>query len=170
MTTESKQTPTPGGAGPLLTAGAVALLALVALSVVAALTTGSTGLAGALTGGLMALLVFLTGSLVVNAVAGIAPGLSLVFALSTYTLQVLVLGLFFSALQGSDLMGSTLHAGWVGGSIIATTVVWLAVQVLLATRARIPAFDLPVEKATENAAQGATEPTHDLRHGAGERR
>ena len=79
----------------------------------------------------------------VNTVAGLRPGLSLLFALSTYLLQVLVIGLFFKVVGDSDLMDSTLSAGWLGAAIIEVTVVWLAVQVLLSTRARIPIYDLP---------------------------
>lgn len=143
MTTESKQDPTFRGSLVLLRSGAVALLAVGVMTVLGAIVTGSTGAAGAAAGGVAALLVFLLGSLLVNAVAGVVPGLSLVFALSTYTLQVLVLGLFFSVLDQRDLVGEPLHAGWLGGAIIVVTVVWLGVQVLLSTRARIPVYDLP---------------------------
>ena len=150
MTTESQQTSAGGGVGLLLTSGAAALALLLVVVGVAAVVSGSAAAAGSLAGGVMALVVFLAGSLVVNSVAGLAPALSLVFALSTYALQLLVLGSFFSILGRSDLLGASLDAGWLGATIIAVTVAWLAVQVVLTSRARIPVYDL----------------THDRRHGS----
>lgn len=143
MTTESMQVPAIRGAGDLLKAGAAAMLTVLGLGLVASLLSGEAAAKGALAGGVVAVAVYLSGSLVVNAVAGLMPGLSLLFAVSTYTLQVLVLGLFFSVLNGSDLLGSTLGRGWLGGAIIVVTVVWLGVQVVLASRARIPIYELP---------------------------
>lgn len=142
MTTESKQAPATSGSGVLLGSAVIALVAVLLLAVVAAVTTGWTGLAATLLGGGVAVAAFLSGSLVVNTVAGIAPALSLLFALTTYLVQVLALGLFFAVIGDSGLIGPTLHAGWLGGAIIVVTMVWLSAQVALFSRARIPVYDL----------------------------
>lgn len=143
MTTESMQVPATRGAGVLLKAGAASAALVVALAVVALLVDGDAATRGALCGGAVAVVVFVSGSLVVNAVAGLAPGLSLVFALSTYLLQVFALALFFTVLTGSGLLDGTLDRAWLGASIIGVTLVWLGVQVALARTARIPVYDLP---------------------------
>lgn len=147
MTTESTKLPATRGAGDLLKAGAAAAALVVALAVVALFLDGDAAARGALCGGVVAVVVFLSGSLVVNAVAGLAPGLSLVFALSTYLLQVLALALFFAALTGSGLLDGTVDRAWLGAGIIGVTVVWLGVQVALARTARIPVYDLPAPRA-----------------------
>jgi hypothetical protein len=88
MTTESKQAPAARGTLLLLRSGAVALVVVLGLALVAALGAGSEAAGGVLVGGLVALAVFLTGSFVVNTVAGIAPHLSLLFALMTTAYNV----------------------------------------------------------------------------------
>lgn len=143
MTTESKQLSPTRGTVDLLRAGAAAAVMVLAVALVGVLLGGGAAGAGALVGGLVATLVFLSGSLVVNTVAGIMPGLSLLFALSTYMVQLLALGLLFVVLDGGTLLDGTLDRGWLGCTIIAVTATWLVVQVVLSTRARIPAYDLP---------------------------
>lgn len=143
MTTESTQVTPLRGTSDLLRAGAVALLIVLVVAIVGFVAVGGEAGAGALTGGLVALVVFLSGSLAVNTVAGIMPRLSLLFALSTYVLQLLALGLFFTVVNGSGLLDGTLDRAWLGGTIIAVTATWLVVQVVLAGRARIPVYDLP---------------------------
>jgi len=166
-TTGSQHRPTSRGTAVLLRSGAVAAVVVLLLVAPAALVSGSPGAAGVLTGGAVALLVFVGGSLVVDTVASIAPGLSLVFALTTYATQVLALGLFFSALSHSDLLGETLHARWLGATIIVVTVVWLVVQLVLSTRVRIPVYDLPA--ATDPGAGTGAGATAGAPSRAGER-
>lgn len=131
------------GSGVLLASGAAALVGVLALAGLAALTTGSTGAAGVVVGGGLALAVLLLGSLAVNAVAGVMPAFSLLFALLTYLLQLVVLAVVFAGLTGSGAMDRDLDAEWLGGAIIAVTMTWLVVQVVLSTRVRIPVYDLP---------------------------
>lgn len=98
---------------------------------------------GALVGAGLALAVLASGAFAVDAVARILPAASLLVALLTYTLQVVVLGLAFVALSGSGLLEERLDRAWLGGAVAVTTLVWVLAQVVLATRARIPAYDLP---------------------------
>ncbi len=110
---------------------------------VAALVTGSAGALGAAVGAGMVLVFFGTGAVVVNAVASVSPTASLLVALLTYTLQVVLVGLVFAALNGSGLLDSTVDRTWAGAAVIAATLVWLVAQIVSATRSRQPLYDLP---------------------------
>lgn len=107
------------------------------------LSDGSPAALGTLTGTLVVVAVCGTGSLLVNAVAGLLPAASLMVALLTYTLQLLVVLVVFVGLERSGLLGSGLHRGWLGGAAIGATLAWLVTQVLFTVRSRIPVYDLP---------------------------
>ena len=146
MTTESK----PGtrtGLSPLLGAmgsGAVAVLVVV---VVALLTDGRPAVVGAASGGALTLAVFASGIGVVGLVARMMPAASLLVALMTYTLQLLVLALCLAAIERADVSAETLSRGWFVAGVIAVTVLWMAGQVVAATRQRIPVYDTPAAHA-----------------------
>lgn len=147
MTTESTRAArgagAPGGVGVLLGAGAAAVLLGLVLTLVGALTGGPAAAFGALTGTLLVVAVFAFGSLTVSVASGLVPAASLLVALLTYTLQVAVMGLAFVGLSGSGLLEETLDRRWLAAGVVAGTLVWLVAQVVLTTRARIPAYDLP---------------------------
>jgi ATP synthase protein I len=140
MTTESKQDTRPGGS-VLLGAAAAGLAAVVVMTVVAAVTDGSAGVVGALVGGLLTLGVFALGTGTVGLVARVVPSASLLVALLTYTLQLLVLAVAVTVLDRSGLAGDELSRGWFAAGVIAVTVTWLVGQVLAARRQRIPVYD-----------------------------
>ena len=117
-------------------------LGLVAL-LVAALTTGSSGVAGTGIGLATVCSFFGLGTVVLALVAAISPAASLLVALLTYTLQVVLVGLLFVALRRSGALGSGIDAGWLSGTLIVGTLVWVATQVLAHTRSRQPVYDLP---------------------------
>lgn len=85
------------------------------------------------------------GALVVVAVTHVAPAASLLVAMLTYVLQVVVLLLAFVLLERSGLLESGLDRQWLGGAVIGATMVWLASQVVTTIRARVPAYDLAPE-------------------------
>lgn len=145
MTTESQQD-TRHGASPLLGAAIASALLVAALGVVGLLVAGSAGLLGALAGGGLALVVFLLGTTVVHTVASVMPAMSLLVALLTYTLQVVLMAVVVVALSRSGLTGEELSREWFAGAVIAVTMLWLAVQVWLFTRLRIPTYDLPAHR------------------------
>src|SRR5688572_26601721 len=100
MTTESKTGPRTGLSPVLgaLAAGTVAVLLLVLLG---ALVDGRPGAVGALAGGVLTLVVFALGLAAVGFVARLLPGASLLVALMTYALQLLVLALVVAAIDGA---------------------------------------------------------------------
>lgn len=100
---------------------------------------------GVLVGTGLVVVVCTGGGVVVDAVTRVAPAASMLVALLTYTLQVLVLLVAFVVLQRSGLLESRLDRAWLGGAVIGATLLWLATQVVSAFRARIPAYDLAPE-------------------------
>jgi ATP synthase protein I len=141
MTTESKQD-TRRGASPLLGAATAGLVLVVLASLLAGVVDGGPGALGAAAGGGVALLVFASGTAVVHTVARTMPTASLLVALMTYTLQVVLMGAVAMALVRAGLVGDELSRGWFAGAVIALTVTWMVVQVWLVGRQRIPVYDL----------------------------
>ena len=116
---------------------AVGLLAVTT----AALTAGSAAALGALVGSALVLGFFGLGASVVNAVASVSPTASLLVALLTYALEVVALGAVFVALRRSGALAGTVDRGWLGGVVIAATLVWLVSQIFAETRSRHPIYD-----------------------------
>lgn len=142
MTTESKTGPRKG-LSPLVGALASGVVVLLVLVVAAALSTGRTGVIGAGTGGVLTLAVFALGIAAVSFVARLVPGASLLVALLTYALQLLVLALVVAAIDRADVDGETLSRGWFAAAVIAVTLAWVVGQLVVATRQRIPVYDTP---------------------------
>jgi hypothetical protein len=155
MTTETNQVTRASGFRVLVAATGGSLAAGLALSVLGALVGGSPAALGALVGTALVVLVFAGGSFVVNEVARLMPAAALLVALLTYTLQVLAMGLAFVALSGSGLLDETVRREWLAGAVIAGTAGWLALQIALATRQRIPAYDLPPAGAGPTTARAS---------------
>jgi ATP synthase protein I len=136
--------PRPVRVSPEIRLAAAATVALAAVAIVlAALVSGGPAATGACIGWAMVLAFFGLGSLTMDVVATVSPPASLLVALLTYTLEVVAVGVVFLALDASDALGSTVHAGWLAGSVIAATFVWLAAQTVAAIRSRQPLYDLP---------------------------
>lgn len=158
MTTESKKDPRASGTRVLLLAALAALSLGLVGALVGALTDGSAAAYGALVGTVLVLVVLGFGSTVVNAVATVMPAASLMVALLTYLLQVVLMALVFAALSGSGLLDDTLDREWLAGVVIVGTFVWLTAQLVLTTRMRIPAYDLPVGESSAPVVVGSGRP------------
>ena len=91
----------------------------------------------------MVLFFFGFGALTVNTVAGILPGASLLVALLTYTLQVVLLGLVFLVLTGSGATDGPIDRTWLGLTAIVASLAWVLMQTLGSVRARQPLYDIP---------------------------
>lgn len=121
---------------PMVLAAAFTVVAVGVLAVLAALVAGDRGLAGALTGGLAVLGVLLFGVLTMALVVRWAPEASLLVAMLTYVVQVVVLFALYVRYTRDDAMQDALSAGWLAASIAAATVAWVLGQLLGAWRAR----------------------------------
>lgn len=151
MTTESKQD-TRTGMSPLLGALGAGAGAVLVLVVAGAATTGRAAVVGAATGGVLTLLVFALGIALVDLVARVMPRASLLVALLTYVLQLLVLAVCIAAIDRAGIGQDTLARGWFAAGVIAVTLLWMAGQLVAATRQRIPAWDPSPSTPVEGGA------------------
>ena len=167
MTTESTQD-TRTGFSPLLGALAAAAAAVLVLVVVAALVDGRAAVVGAAGGGVLTLAVFACGVAVVSVVARMMPSASLLVALMTYALQLLVLALCVAAIERAGVGPEDLSRGWFATAVIVVTLLWVVGQLAAAMRQRIPVYDLGQDAAPQ-PARGATDSDDLVDHPGGER-
>ncbi len=113
-------------------------------TVAAALAGGTPAAAGAGLGAAIVCLFFGFGTLVVGLVAGVSPAASLLVALLTYGLQVLLMGVLLVAVNRSGALERTVDAGWLAGTLIVGTFVWSVTLIRAHTHSRRPLYDLPV--------------------------
>jgi ATP synthase protein I len=115
---------------------------------------GRPGVLGAAAGGLLTLAVFALGLAAVGFVARLLPGASLLVALMTYALQLLVLAVVVGAIDGAVDDADTLSRGWFAAAVIVVTLAWLVGQMVAATRQRIPVYDLSSAEQTADHPGG----------------
>lgn len=142
MTTESKQDTRPGGAVLLGAAGA-AFVAGVLLALVAWLFADAAAVRSVAVSTVLVVAVIGFGVYVLNTVASIMPSATVLVALVTYGVQLVVLAAVVLGLARNGMMDDTLDRRWFGGTVAVTTLVWMVAQIIAATRARIPVYDLP---------------------------
>jgi len=146
MTTETKLHRS-GGVVTLLGAASFSLCVGLVLVAVVAIAGGPASAAGA--GVVLGLAVLAFGAFAVDAVAGIMPAASLLVALMTYVLQLALMTLVLVAASRSDALAGEGRGSWLVAGVIASVLAWTLAQLVLATRRRIPAYDivLPSEKS-----------------------
>lgn len=142
MTTESQHHPRTG-ASPLLGALGAGVVAVLVAMAIGGLVGARAGALGAAAGGALTLVVFALGTSLVSLVARVMPSASLMVALLTYVLQLLVLAVVIVGLDRADLDAGTFSRAWFAAGVIVVTLLWMVGQLVTATRQRIPAFDLP---------------------------
>ena len=142
MTTESKQDTRPGGS-VLLGAAGVALVAGLAMALAAWLFSDATAVRSVLASTVLVVVVIGFGVFVLNTVASVMPGATVLVALVTYALQLVVMAAVVLQLVRSGMMADTLDRRWFGGGVAVATLAWMVAQIVAATRARIPVYDLP---------------------------
>ncbi|MDQ3615795.1 MAG: hypothetical protein M3393_04060 [Actinomycetota bacterium] len=110
---------------------------------VSALVAGAPAALGAAIAVVMVCLFFALGAMVLDVVTTVAPAASLLVALLTYTLNVVLVGIAFISLSHSGALAGPVDAQWLGGTVIVCTLVWTLAQVVSSTRTRQPVYDLP---------------------------
>jgi ATP synthase protein I len=149
--------------GPLALAAGVTTVVGVLMVVLGGLTGGEPAAGGAFVGTALALLVFCFGAFAVDAVARLMPVASLLVAMLTYTMQVLLMLLVFVGLNRSGLLDDTLDREWLGGAIIVAVLTWTFAHLGAAANARIPAFDL---RGATDGEQSVNAPSEGVRPAA----
>lgn len=155
MTTEMNRRPGDPGLRVLglTTVGAFVVAALVTFL---AWLVGGTGAVGGAAAGAFSLAVVMSfGTFVVHTVAAAIPSLSLLVAMMTYALQIVMVGAFFLALKRSDALGTTVDGTWLVVGVVVGSLSWSANQIWLSARARIPMYDLPVTGSSQTQEPSA---------------
>lgn len=152
MTTDARPAPLIRGTAVLVRTAAAAILLGLLVTVLGALVSGSAAAYGALVGTVLVVGIFGFGTFTVNAVAAVMPTASLLVAVMTYTLQVIVMALAFVILSGSGALDETIDRSWLGGTVIAGTMVWLGAQIVQATSRRIPIYDISLPDVEQTPA------------------
>ena len=107
------------------TALAVVLVGGLAAGVVAGLVEGQPQLLAVLLGAGLVCGFFVFGALSTNLAAAYLPQASLVVALLTYVLQVVGLWVVMLAVTRSGLTDTAVDAGWLAGTVIVGTLLWV---------------------------------------------
>ncbi|HXH78217.1 hypothetical protein [Nocardioides sp.] len=142
MTTESKQDTRPGVTVLLVAAGAALVVGLT-MTAVAALVSGPVAALSVAAGVGLVVSVLSFGAFSLNMVASIMPSATVLVALVTYALQLVVMAAVVLALVRSGAIEETLDRRWLGGGVAMATAAWMIAQIVSATKARIPLYDLP---------------------------
>ena len=121
------------------------LVASVVVVVLGALLDDSAAVAGAAAGAFATVAVMAFGAYVVHLVAKVMPSASLLLALMTYALQIVVLTAFLAVVTGSGALGDTLSGGWLVAGVVVAVLAWTVSQIWFSTRARVLLYDLPGE-------------------------
>ncbi|MEX0428968.1 hypothetical protein AB3X52_15175 [Nocardioides sp. DS6] len=150
MTTEL-QPHRSGGVATLLgaTCSAVGAGALVAVLALAVAGGGAAG--AALAGAALALVVMAFGAFAVDLVATVMPAASLLVALLTYALQLVLMTVLLTAASDVDALAGHGRAGWLVAAVVAVVLVWTLSQLVLASRRRIPAYDVALPGEARSA-------------------
>jgi ATP synthase protein I len=152
MTTAQPTPPASSGSAPrrarmvLGPLSAVLLVGLV-LAVAASLVAGLPAATGVVLGAGLVAAVFSSGAVVLGMVTLVAPSVSLLVALLTYTLQVVLVGVFYLALSRGGVLDATVDPRWLSAAVIAGTLAWTTTQIVVTTRSRQLAYDLPSQGA-----------------------
>jgi len=147
---------TPGPVVGLRPALLVTLPGAAAGAAVGAVVEGSAAAWGVVVGALLLVGFYVFGLVTMQVVAALAPALSLLVALLTYTVQVAVLGVVFLALHRSGALEESVDRQWLGTTVILGTLAWTALLVRSATSQRIPHYHTPddLAKSRERPSSG----------------
>lgn len=142
MTTESKQDARPG-VQLLLGAAGAALVAGSVMALIAWLVADLTAFRSVAVSTLLVVVVIGFGVFVLNTVASIMPSATVLVALVTYAVQLVVLAAVVLGFARNEMMDGAFDRRWFGGGVAVATLAWMVAQIVAAVRARIPVYDLP---------------------------
>lgn len=155
MTTDTRQDARRAGVSIVARAALAALVCGLLVAATGAVASGGQAALAALIGTLAVVAVLFSGALIVTIVVDLMPTASLMVALMTYTLQMALLGLVLIPLGRSTWADEHLDAPWLAAAVIGGALVWTVCQVVLATRARIPVYDVVATGAPNTTEGGA---------------
>ncbi|GAB3266614.1 hypothetical protein GCM10027425_33140 [Alteromonas gracilis] len=142
----------------VLRAGAVTLVAGLAVAGATAVIAGSPQAWGVAVAAGLVTFFFSAGATMVGAALRMAPGAAMLMALMTYALQMILIFMVFLALNEGGLLGSLIDPVWLTFAIAGLTVVWTALVMRAFRRARITAYDDAPPSHGTRASQGSEGP------------
>jgi len=135
MTTDTAAGMLRGALAPTLAVGAVAVVG-------SGLLAGAQGVLGALIGVSLVVVFFGLGLFVLRRCAHLEPALVLLIALGLYTAKVVLIGGSLLLVDASGMLEGIADEMALGVTAIACTLAWTTGQIVGATRARVPLYDL----------------------------
>jgi ATP synthase protein I len=126
---------------PKVVLGTAATTTLVALA--ALVVTGPEAALAAALAGLLVVGVFSFGVLTLAWVVRLLPAASLVVALVTYAAQLALVLVVVMALAEAETFAAPSVRGWLAAALVVGTTTWVVAHLWLASRQRIPVYDLP---------------------------
>lgn len=133
----------------------LSLVAAGVLTLLGGVFGGAAGARGAAAGAIATLLTFGWGIYVVGVVSKVLPSASLLVALLTYALQLMLMGVFALAMMRVSDDGAFLAHGWIAAGVVGLALVWIAAQVVWTVRLRTLAYDLPARGSDQDPEAGA---------------
>ncbi len=131
-----------GGLRHMVGAAGFSLMAGLVVAAIAAGFDGPGSAAAAAAGVLIALGVMCLGTATVHLVSAVMPAASMLVALLTYTLQVVLLLVVFASLDRVGDFAAQPARTWLAVGVIVVALAWTFAHLVIATRARIPTYDL----------------------------
>ncbi len=153
--TTAAQNDAPRGPSPLLWATLASFVLGAALVCAAALIDGAAGARGAAAGALVTLVTFGWGTSVVDAISRVMPAASLLIALLTYTLQLVVMGASVKVLVDASQGGVRFAHGWLAAGVVLLALTWITAQIWATVRLRTLAYELPSRAEASRTEPGA---------------
>lgn len=118
------------------------LVVAVVSMVVFALLGGSEGVLGALIGAVLVVVFFGLGQVVLGRSMGKEPAIVLFVAMTLYTAKIVLIGGTLLALDATGALEGVADDLALALTTIACALAWTAGQIIGATRARVPLYDL----------------------------
>lgn len=143
MTSESHRLPVNPGSRVLIQSSLGLIAGVAAMALVAFLFSGADAVSTVVAAGVMTAVVLSLGSWAVHVVSVAMPSASLLVALMTYGLQIVLLTAFMALVSDAPEWGESILPGWFGASVILIVLVWVVLQVVFSVRARVPTYVLP---------------------------
>ncbi|MCM0619189.1 hypothetical protein [Nocardioides bruguierae] len=140
---------------PLVLAPAVALAVVGVAALLAAVTSGGAAALGAVAGGVVGVVVLALGAGAVALVARVLPAASLLVALLTYGLQLVLLVVALGSLTAGDVLGSEEVRPWLSGTLVAVVLAWTPAHLVAAVKQRVPVYDAPVNSPNDTSRTDA---------------
>jgi ATP synthase protein I len=157
MTTDARGAASTWGRAALGRTMLVLLVLGVLSAAFAALVAGSQAALGVAAGLGVASVTLATGFVVVDLIAGLKPSASLLIAMLTFLLQVVLLGALLAAAARADDLETVVDRGWTAAGVLLAALAWTVTLVHHALRAG-PASEEVSPEARETVPRGVADP------------